>query len=59
MEKNGLYSVTSVLSLILTRQELGAFIECRVESEALPDVHRNHLNLDLQGKWNGWLLGSS
>lgn len=52
MEKNGLYSVTSVLSLILTRQELGAFIECRVESEALPDVHRNHLNLDLQGKSN-------
>lgn len=48
-ELNGLYSVKSVLSLELSRQELGASIECRVETPALENVVSNHINIDLQG----------
>lgn len=39
----------SVLSLVLSRQELGAFIECRVETPALENIVSNQLHIDLQG----------
>lgn len=48
-ESNGLFSVKSVLSLELSRQELGANIECRVETPALEHVVSNHIHIDLQG----------
>lgn len=48
-ELNGLYSVKSVLSLELSRQELGANIECRVETPALENIVSNNINIDLQG----------
>ncbi|KAJ6649403.1 Hemicentin-1 [Pseudolycoriella hygida] len=43
----GLYSVKSVLSLELSRQELGASIECRVETPALEKVVSNFIHIDL------------
>lgn len=49
-ELNGLFSVKSVLSLELSRQELGANIECRVETPALENIVSNHIHIDLQGK---------
>lgn len=48
-ELNGLFSVKSVLSLELSRQELGANIECRVETPALENIVSNHIHIDLQG----------
>lgn len=48
-ELHGLFSVKSVLSLELSRQELGANIECRVETPALENVVSNHIHIDLQG----------
>lgn len=48
-ELNGLFSVKSVLSLELSRQELGANIECRVETPALDNIVSNHIHIDLQG----------
>jgi len=50
-EANGLFNVKSVLSLALTRHELGSFIECRVETPALEHVVSNQLYLDLQGNY--------
>jgi CD80-like C2-set immunoglobulin domain len=50
-ESNGLFSVKTVYSLVLSRQELGTFIECRVESPALESVVSNQIHLDLQGEW--------
>ncbi|XP_037031703.1 hemicentin-2 isoform X5 [Bradysia coprophila] len=47
-ELNGLYSVKSVLSLELSRQELGANIECRVETPALENIVSNNIHIDLQ-----------
>lgn len=44
-------TLKSTLSLTLTRQELGATFECRVESEALESTVRNSVKIDLQGKW--------
>jgi hypothetical protein len=49
-ESNGLFSVKTVYSLVLSRQELGTFIECRVESPALESVVSNQIHLDLQGE---------
>lgn len=46
---DGLFSVKSVLSLILSRQELYSFLECRVETPALPNVVSNQVHIDLQG----------
>lgn len=51
-ELNGLFSVKSVLSLELSRQELGANIECRVETPALEQIVSNHIHFDLQGMLN-------
>lgn len=52
-ELNGLFTVKSVLSLELSRQELGANIECRVETPALDNVIvSNHIHFDLQGMLN-------
>ncbi len=51
-ELNGLFSVKSVMSLELSRQELGASIECRVETPALENIVSNHINIDLQGTVN-------
>lgn len=48
-EPNGLYTVKSVLSLELSRQELGANIECRVETPALDNIVSNYIHIDLQG----------
>lgn len=48
-ETNGLFSVKSVLSFELSRQELGANIECRVETPALENVVTNNIYIDLQG----------
>lgn len=39
----------SSLSLNLSRHELGIFIECRVESAALPDTFRNQIFFDMHG----------
>jgi hypothetical protein len=50
-ESNGLFSVKTVYSLVLSRQELGAYIECRVESPALSSVVSNQILLDLQGEY--------
>lgn len=47
-EANGLFSVKTVLDLTLTRQELSASLECRVETPALENIVSNHLHLDLQ-----------
>lgn len=46
---NGLTTVKSELSITLTRLEMGAFFECRVESEALEATVRNLVKIDLQG----------
>ncbi|CAO1401818.1 unnamed protein product [Diamesa tonsa] len=46
-EWNGLYTVKSKLSLKLSRQELGAVIECRVENTGLESQVSNHLYFDL------------
>lgn len=48
-QKDGLYTVKAVLSLILSRQELDSFLECRVETPALDNVVRNQIHIDLQG----------
>lgn len=55
-EANGLFTVKSVLSLVLSRQELGAFIECRVETPALENIVSNQLHIDLQGKFSAFVL---
>lgn len=34
---------------MLSRQELGANFECRVETQALENVVSNHIHIDLQG----------
>lgn len=47
---NGLFTAKSVLSLVLSRLELGAFIECRVETPALDNIVSNHIHIDLQGE---------
>lgn len=47
-EWNGLYTVKSKLSLKLSRQELGAIIECRVENTGLESPVSNNLYIDLQ-----------
>lgn len=47
-EWNGLYTVKSKLSLKLSRQELGAVIECRVENTGLESPVSNNLYIDLQ-----------
>lgn len=49
-EANGLSDVKAELHLVLSRQELGTFIECRVETPALENIVSNHLLLDLQGE---------
>lgn len=49
-EPNGLTTVKSKLTLTLTRHELGAHLECRVESGALGTIVRNSFQIDLQGK---------
>lgn len=48
-EANGLTTVKSVLSITLTRLEMGANFECRVESDALEAMVRNSIKIDLQG----------
>lgn len=50
-QSNGLFTVKSKLSLVLSRKELGTFIECRVESPALDNkIVSNQLELDMHGK---------
>lgn len=44
----GLFNVRSALDVQLTRLELAATYECRVETPALPHVVRQQLHLDLQ-----------
>ena len=51
-ESNGLFSVKSVLSIVLSRQELNAFLECRVETPALQATVSNQLHIDLQGNFS-------
>lgn len=48
-EANGLTTVKSELSITLTRLEMGAHFECRVESDALESMVRNSIKIDLQG----------
>lgn len=49
-EQDGLFTVRSVLSLVLSRLELDSHLECRVESPALETVVRNQVHIDLQGE---------
>lgn len=48
-DANGLFTEKASLSIILTRKEMGATFECRIESEALESTVRHHLQVDLQG----------
>lgn len=48
-EQDGLFTVKAVLSLMLSRQELDSYLECRVETRALSNVVRNQIHIDLQG----------
>lgn len=41
-----------MLSVILTRKEMAATFECRIETEALEAPVRYQLKVDLQGKPN-------
>ncbi|XP_055535886.1 hemicentin-1 isoform X2 [Wyeomyia smithii] len=47
-DHNGLFTVKSTLSLTLSRQELGATYNCRVEMKELQLVVDNHFHIDLQ-----------
>ncbi|XP_058464148.1 uncharacterized protein LOC131438278 isoform X6 [Malaya genurostris] len=47
-DHKGLYTVKSTLSLTLSRQELGATYNCRVEMKELQLVLDNHFHIDLQ-----------
>ncbi|XP_058054565.1 hemicentin-1 [Anopheles bellator] len=47
-EHNGLYTVKSTLSLTLSRQELGATYNCRVEMKELHLTVDNQFHIDLQ-----------
>lgn len=49
-ESDGLFTVKSVLSLILSRLELDSFLECRVETPSLQNVVSNQIHIDLQGE---------
>lgn len=49
-DANGLFTEKATLSMVLTRKELGATFECRIESEALETTVRHQLKVDLQGK---------
>uniref|UniRef100_A0A182IUJ9 Ig-like domain-containing protein n=1 Tax=Anopheles atroparvus TaxID=41427 RepID=A0A182IUJ9_ANOAO len=47
-EHNGLYTVKSTMSLTLSRQELGATYNCRVEMKELHLTVENQFHIDLQ-----------
>ncbi|XP_058834264.1 hemicentin-1 isoform X3 [Topomyia yanbarensis] len=47
-DHKGLFTVKSTLSLTLSRQELGATYNCRVEMKELQLVLDNHFHIDLQ-----------
>lgn len=49
-DANGLFTEKATLRKNLSRKELGATFECRIESEALETTVRHQLKLDLQGK---------
>lgn len=49
-DANGLYTEKAMLSMILTRKEMSATFECRIESAALEATVRHQLKVDLQGK---------
>lgn len=49
-DANGLYTEKAMLSVILTRKEMAAAFECRIETEALETTVRYQLKVDLQGK---------
>jgi hypothetical protein len=49
-EWGGLFHVEAKLSLVLSRQELSALIECRVETAAIDNVVSNQIMIDLQVK---------
>lgn len=47
-ERNGLFTVQSKLALTLSRQELSAVIECKVETSGLDQIVTNQLYVDMQ-----------
>ncbi|XP_031616824.1 hemicentin-1 isoform X2 [Contarinia nasturtii] len=47
-DANGLFTEKAMLSMILTRKEMAATFECRIESEALQTIKRYQLKVDLQ-----------
>lgn len=49
-EWSGLYTVKAKLTLTLSRQELGAVIECRVDTAGIDQIASNQLFIDLQVK---------
>lgn len=49
-EYNGLFTVKSKLTLTLSRQELAAVIECRVETAGIDQIVSNQIFIDLQVK---------
>ncbi len=49
-EWSGLFNVEAKLSLTLSRQELGAVIECRVETAGIDQIISNQIMIDLQVK---------
>lgn len=49
-DANGLFTEKATLRKTLSRKELGAVFECRIESEALESTVRHQLKVDLQGK---------
>ncbi|XP_055855843.1 hemicentin-1 isoform X5 [Episyrphus balteatus] len=55
-EKDGLYTATLELSLVLTRQDLGNTIECRVESSAIQGTIRSVIDVDMQVRPTGITL---
>lgn len=45
----GLFTEKATLTKILKRKDLGKTFECRIETEALDEIERHHLKVDLQG----------
>lgn len=50
-ETDGLFTAKLELSLPLTRLDLANTLECRVESSALEEPVKSHMQIDLQGKF--------
>ncbi|XP_055919479.1 uncharacterized protein LOC129951381 [Eupeodes corollae] len=55
-EKDGLYTATLELSLVLSRLDLNSTIECRVESSAIQGTIRSAIHIDMQVRPTGITL---